>query len=81
MPERRADGTVRDQLMNPPNDRELDALVLEDDLFDRAVAKAQAEAVRRHALLGQPIAVWRDGRVAVEVPAVEAPPDAEPHEA
>ena len=66
-------------IMRP--EHELDALVLDDDLFDRAVAKAQAEVVRRHALLGQPIAVWRDGRVVVEVPAVDALPEGEPHDA
>lgn len=39
--------------------------------LERAVADAQAAAVRRHHRLGQPVVVWRDGRV-VELP----PPDA-----
>lgn len=46
--------------------RDLTALLMDDDLFDRAVATAQAEAARRHRLLGQPLAVWREGRVVIE---------------
>ena len=56
-------------IMRP--ERELDVLVLDDDLFDSAVAEAQADAARHHRLLGQPIAIWRDGRVVVEIPTVD----------
>lgn len=40
--------------------------------IDRAIEKAVREAIRRHKRLGEPIAVWRDGRVVV-VPAEEIP--------
>ena len=57
-------------------DDDLAALMQDDELFERAVAEAQAEAVRRHRLLGEPVAVWRDGRVIVET----APPAADPEQ-
>lgn len=56
-------------ILRPTSERpDLAALVIDDDLFDRAVAEAQAEAVRRHRLLGQPVVVWRDGNIVIEVP-------------
>ena len=49
--------------------------ILETDLPGRAMRKAVREAVLRHKLLGQPIAVGRDGKV-VWIPAeeIEIPP-------
>jgi hypothetical protein len=47
---------------------DLTRLVADDALFDRAVAEAQADAARRHRLLGQPLVIWRDGRVVLEQP-------------
>lgn len=47
--------------------RALSELVDDDALFARAVVRAQMEAIRRHRLLGQPVAIWRDGRVVVEL--------------
>lgn len=39
-------------------------------LVDAAMRKAAQQAVRRHRLLGESIAVWRDGKVVI-VPAEE----------
>ena len=56
--------------------------ILETDLPGRAMRKAVREAVRRHKLLGQPIAVGRDGKVVwippeeIEVPPAEDDPPA-----
>jgi hypothetical protein len=49
--------------------RTLAQLVHDDEIFDRAVARAQSQALLRHRLLGQAVAIWRDGRVVIEVPA------------
>lgn len=54
--------------------------ILESDRPERAMRKAVREAVRRHKLLGFPIAVSRDGEVVwippeeIEVPAPEEEP-------
>lgn len=53
-------------------DHDIDALVDDDALFDRAVARAHADVVRRHRLFGLPLVIWRDGQV-VEVSAEEVP--------
>lgn len=38
--------------------------ILQDrDRIDRALRRAVREAVRRHKLLGNPVAVWKDGKV------------------
>lgn len=38
--------------------------ILEDrERIDRALSRAVREALRRHKLLGNPVAVWRDGKV------------------
>lgn len=47
---------------------DLDAIFEDDVIIDGAIEDAQREALRRHALLGQPVAVWRDGRVVEVVP-------------
>jgi hypothetical protein len=46
---------------------DLATLVNDDALFDQAVVDAQAGAARRHRLLGQPLVVWRDGGVVIEL--------------
>ena len=49
--------------------------ILETDLPGRAMRKAVREAVLRHKLLGQPIAVGRDGKVVWIPPEeIEIPP-------
>ncbi|MEJ7811501.1 MAG: hypothetical protein WKG32_13900 [Gemmatimonadaceae bacterium] len=57
-------------MIRRPN-RDIAALLLDRAVLDCAVARARAEAVRRHRLLGQPIATWRDGRVVIEIPPPE----------
>jgi hypothetical protein len=37
-------------------------------LIDAAMQKAARQAVRRHKLLGESIAVWRDGKVVIVPP-------------
>ena len=48
--------------MYPEPVKDIEA-ILETDLPGRAMRKAVREAVRRHKLLGNPIAVGRDGKV------------------
>jgi hypothetical protein len=43
--------------------RDIDAIFAEGTEIDRALAKAVREAIRRHKLLGNPIAIWRDNQV------------------
>lgn len=51
---------------------DVDALIVDGDLVDRAVVQAQADVVRRHRLLGIPLVIWRDGQV-LETPADQVP--------
>jgi len=44
------------------------AAVLATDLPGRAMREAVREAIRRHKLLGQPIAVSREGKVVIVPP-------------
>lgn len=60
--------------MQPGDVKDIGA-ILETDLPGRAMRKAVREAVRRHKLLGYPIAVSRDGKVVWIPPAeIEVPP-------
>ena len=44
-------------------------VVLQDRArVDRALRRAVREAVRRHKLLGNPVAVWKDGKVVWVLP-------------
>jgi hypothetical protein len=58
--------------------RDLEARLADGAAIDAAIRRAVREAVRRHKLLGNPIAVWRDNRVCwlqpeeIEIP--EEPP-------
>ena len=49
--------------MTDPAKKDIDAIFAEGTAIDRALEKAVYEAVRRHKLLGNPIAVWRDNKV------------------
>ena len=60
------------QTAAPP--QESDALVEDDARIGAAVADAQLAAVERHRRLGEPVVVWRDGRIVEEVPAEPAGP-------
>lgn len=42
---------------------DIDAILADGRQIDEAVKLAVREAVLRHKLLGNPIAVWRDGKV------------------
>lgn len=57
---------------------DLSALMQDHALLERAVGRAQAEAARLHRLLGQPLVVWRDGRVEIEQPQSTAGDPADP---
>jgi hypothetical protein len=50
--------------------KDLRSIILETDQVERALQKSAAETITRHKRLGQPIVVWRDGRV-VWIPAEE----------
>ena len=43
--------------------QDIAAIFAEGTQIDDALRQAVREAVRRHKLLGNPIAVWRDGKV------------------
>jgi hypothetical protein len=42
---------------------DIDALMADGKVIDEAIKQAVREAVRRHKLLGNPIAVWRGEKV------------------
>ena len=44
------------------NDKDIGQLFKEGKPIDTALAQAVAEAVRQHKLMGQPMAVWKDGK-------------------
>lgn len=48
----------------------LKSLMLETDLVEHAIHRAAVRAIDRHKRLGQPIVVWREGKV-VWIPAEE----------
>ena len=43
--------------------RTIAEILADDKVIDRAMGDAVMEALRRHKLLGNPVAEWRDGRV------------------
>lgn len=64
--------------MEPDQPRDIEKILTETDLADRAVRKAVREAVLRHKLLGNPIAVGVDGEVVWIPPEeIEVPPPEE----
>lgn len=68
--------------MSEPPRTDIAAIFAEGTQIDEALRLAVREAVRRHKLLGNPIAVWRDGKVCwlkpeeIEIP--EEPPAPSP---
>jgi hypothetical protein len=48
---------------------DLDPILSDSDRIERAVQRAVQEALRMHKRAGNPIAVWRDGRVVWLAPA------------
>ena len=63
--------------MPDESERDIEELMMDDALTDGALAEAVREAVLRHKRLGNPIAVWENGRVAWIPPEeieVDAPP-------
>lgn len=63
--------------MNIPNNVDIEAVVTDQTAILNALNRGSKEALRRHKLLGQPIAIWRDGK-AVVIPADEIRIDDEP---
>ena len=49
--------------MTEPPKKDIDAIFADGTEIDRALKEAVREAVRRHKLLGNPVAVWRDNKV------------------
>jgi hypothetical protein len=47
----------------PPGGRTLGERLRDVRLIERALARAVRDALKRHKQAGNPIAVWRDGRV------------------
>lgn len=43
--------------------KDIDAIFADGTEIDKAIKRAVREAVRRHKLLGNPVAVWRDNQV------------------
>lgn len=50
------------------NQKTIQDIFTEGLSIDRAARRAVREALRRHKLLGNPVAVWRDGRVVLVPP-------------
>ena len=48
---------------SPPERSSLAERLRDDALIERALVRAVREALKRHKQAGNPIAVWRDGRV------------------
>ena len=64
--------------MEPERPRDIETILATTDLADRAVRKAVREAVLRHKLLGNAIAVGRGGKVVWIPPEeIEVPPPEE----
>ncbi len=63
--------------MNIPNNVDIEAVVTDPTAVLNALNRGSQEALRRHKLLGQSIAIWRDGK-AVVIPADEIQIDDEP---
>jgi hypothetical protein len=58
--------------------KDIDAVFAEGVEIDRALQGAVREAIRRHKLLGNPIATWRDGEVVwIEPDEIDIPEDDE----
>ena len=49
--------------MSDSHEKDIDALFADGREIDEAIRRSGEEAVRRHKLLGNPIAVWEDGKV------------------
>lgn len=47
---------------------DLDALLRDGSLIDRALIEARTELLRQHRLTGIPLVVWRDGKTHLLVP-------------
>lgn len=45
------------------NDKTIDEILQDGARVDRAARRAVRDAVRHHKLLGNPVAVWREGKV------------------
>ena len=43
--------------------KDIDAIFADGTAIDEAIKRSVREAIRRHKLLGNPIAVWRDDKV------------------
>jgi hypothetical protein len=56
--------------MNSGERKDVRSIMLESDLVEQALHKAVVQAMIRHKRLGNPIVVWRDGKV-VWIPAEE----------
>ena len=50
-------------MSDAPEKKDIEAIFADGVEIDKALRKATREAVRRHKLLGNPIAVLRDGKV------------------
>ena len=54
---------------------DVDPMLVSAKDIERAMARGVGEALRRHKLLGESIAVWRDGKVVIVPPEeIEIPP-------
>jgi hypothetical protein len=55
-------------------DKDIESIILDGDIPDRAMVATQRAVILEHRLRGLPLVLWRDGKV-VEVPAdsVELP--------
>ncbi|MEY3869341.1 MAG: hypothetical protein RLZZ338_3232 [Cyanobacteriota bacterium] len=66
-------------MINEPKKKTIDDIFAEGTLIDSALKLAGEKALWQHKQLGNPVAVWRDGKV-VWIPPEEIPlPENTPH--
>lgn len=64
--------------MTGPAVRDIERLLMETDIPERAMIATQRAVILEHRLRGLPLVLWRDGKV-VEVPADSVePPEEDP---
>jgi len=65
-----------------PEPIDIEAIFADDDLMERTLQEGVIDAIKMHKRLGNPIAVWRDGKVVwippEEIVVPELPPSKEP---
>ena len=66
-------------MATPDQNEAIERALADDAKLEAALEQAERETLRRHKLLGQPIVVWRDGKVVIVPPEeIELDDDGDP---